>query len=139
LHATLPHPISRLVPSFSNINKQVNQDGAGPLTPAIDPTSGGTDPAAFVPATMKTDVPGSGVGGLSGTTKTDFPITVQMPAGMTCDGTVAGVSNVCIVKVQNAALAGPFGGSAAFTQSPAAKKRALEYRMRKVKARSLSN
>ena len=58
---------------------------------------------------------------------------------MTCDGTVAGVSNVCIVKVQNAALAGPFGGSAAFTQSPAAKKRALEYRMRKVKARSLSN
>jgi hypothetical protein len=26
---------------------QVNQDGAGPLTAAIDPTSGGTDPTAF--------------------------------------------------------------------------------------------
>ena len=115
----------------------INRDGAGALTPAIDPTSGGTDPAAFVPATMKTDVPGSGIGGLSGTTTTDFPITVQMPPGMTCDGTVGGVSNVCVVKVQNQALAGPFGGSAAFTQSPAVKKRALEYRLRMVKARAL--
>lgn len=110
---------------------QVNQDGAGPLTAAVDPTSGGTDPAAFQTAQVTQNVPGIGIGGLSGATTTDFPVKVQMPAGMTCSGTVGGASNVCIVRLQNSALAGPFGGSAAFTQSPAAKKRAVEYNLRK--------
>lgn len=54
-----------------------------------------------------------------------------MPQGMTCSGQVGGASNVCIVRMQNSALAGPFGGSAAFTQSAAAKKRAVEYNLRK--------
>ena len=54
-----------------------------------------------------------------------------MPAGMTCTANVGGASNVCVVKMQNQALAGPFGGSAAFTQSAAAKKRAIEYNLRK--------
>ena len=61
----------------------------------------------------------------------DFPVKVQMPAGMTCQGTAGGASNVCIVRMQNSALAGPFGGSAAFTQSTVAKKRAVEYNLRK--------
>jgi Egh16-like virulence factor len=110
---------------------QVNQDGAGPLTAAIDPTSGGTDPAAFKAAQVTQNVPGSGVGGLSTTTTTDFPVTIQMPAGMVCSGTLAGVSNVCIARMQNSALAGPFGGSVTFTQPPAAKKRAIEYNLSK--------
>lgn len=63
--------------------------------------------------------------------KRDFPVTVKMPSGMTCDATVAGVGNVCIVRVRNGAAAGPFGGSAAFTQSPKARKRALNYRLKK--------
>jgi hypothetical protein len=86
------------------------------MTAAVDPTSGGTDEAAFQPAEMIADVPGT-VAGLSGTTTTDFPIKVQMPAGMTCSGTVAGVSGVCVIRVKNSALAGPFGGSAVFTQN----------------------
>lgn len=110
---------------------QVNQDGAGPLTAAIDATSGGTDPAAFQDATVMQDVPGIGIGGLSAASTMDFPVKVQMPQGMTCQGTAGGASNVCIVRMQNAALAGPFGGSAAFTQSAAAKKRAVEYNLRK--------
>jgi hypothetical protein len=112
---------------------QVNQDGAGPLTAAIDPSSGGTDPAAFQDATVMQNVPGIGVGGLSGATTTDFPVKVQMPAGMTCTGTSGGATNVCIVRMQNSALAGPFGGSAAFTQSKAAKKRAVEFNLRKMR------
>ena len=80
---------------------------------------------------MTQDVPGLGFGGLSLATSRDFPLTVQMPAGMTCDATVAGVDNVCIVRVRNGAAAGPFGGSAAFTMSPAARKRAIEYRKKK--------
>ncbi|PSN65866.1 hypothetical protein BS50DRAFT_399741 [Corynespora cassiicola Philippines] len=110
---------------------QVNQDGAGPLTAQIDATSAGTDPSAFQDATVTQDVPGIGIGGLSGASTMDFPVKVQMPQGMTCQGTAGGASNVCVVRMQNAALAGPFGGSAAFTQSAAAKKRAVEYNLRK--------
>ncbi len=110
---------------------QVNQDGAGPLTAAIDPTSGGTDPAAFQSAPVTQNVPGLGIGGLSAVTATDFPVAIQMPAGMTCSGAVGGATNVCIARLQNSALAGPFGGSVAFTQSPAAKKRAIEYNLAK--------
>lgn len=110
---------------------QVNQDGAGPLTADIDATSGGTDPTAFKSAQVTTNVPGLGIGGLSAVTTTDFPVQVQMPAGMTCQGSVGGATGVCIVRMQNSALAGPFGGSAAFTQSAAAKKRAVEYNLAK--------
>ncbi|KAH6882960.1 hypothetical protein BKA58DRAFT_27761 [Alternaria rosae] len=110
---------------------QVNQDGAGPLTAQIDATSAGTDPAAFQDATVMQNVPGIGIGGLSAAAVKDFPVKVQMPAGMTCSGTAGGATNVCIVRMQNSALAGPFGGSAAFTQSAAAKKRAVEYNLRK--------
>ena len=111
--------------------RQINQDGAGPLTADVDGTSGGTDADAFQSAEVTQDVPGLGIQGLSLATNTDFPLTVQMPEGMTCDATVAGVDNVCVVRVRNGAAAGPFGGSAAFTQSPAARKRAIAYRLKK--------
>ncbi len=110
---------------------QINQDGAGPLTAAVDGTSGGTDAAAFKTAQVTQDVPGVGFQGLSLASNKDFPLKVQMPAGMTCDATVAGVNNVCVVRVRNGAAAGPFGGSAAFTQSAGARKRAIAYRMKK--------
>ena len=119
---------------------QVNQDGAGPLTAMVDPTSGGTDPAAFQKAEVTQNVPGIGIGGLSAAQTMDFPVAMAMPAGMTCSGSVGGASNVCVAKLQNAALAGPFGGSVAFTQSAAAKKRAIEYNLSKRRfARSLAN
>ncbi|KAK1755406.1 hypothetical protein QBC47DRAFT_188894 [Echria macrotheca] len=117
--------------SIEMVFHQINQDGAGPLTAAIDPTSGGTQASAFQTAEVTQDVPGIGVQGLSLATNRDFPLTVKMPAGMTCEGTVAGVSNVCVVRVRNGAAAGPFGGSAAFTQSSAARKRAIEYRLKR--------
>ncbi|KAJ6447227.1 cell surface protein [Purpureocillium lavendulum] len=110
--------------------RQINQDGAGPLTADIDATSGGTDASAFQRAQVTQNVPGA-IAGLSLATNTDFPVEVQMPQGMTCEGTVAGVNNVCIVRVRNSTPAGPFGGSAAFTQSNAARKRAIAYRLKK--------
>jgi len=117
---------------------QVNQDGAGPLTASVDPTSGGSDASAFQSADVTTNVPGIGIGGLSAVTTTDFPVAIQMPAGMTCSGSVGGAQNVCVAKLQNSALAGPFGGSVAFTQTAAAKKRAIEYNLSKRRfARSL--
>ncbi|KLU89961.1 MAS3 protein [Magnaporthiopsis poae ATCC 64411] len=110
---------------------QVNQDGAGPLTADIDATSGGTETSAFKKAEVTMNVPGLGIGGLSAAQTMDFPVEVKMPAGMTCQGQVAGATGVCIARLRNSALAGPFGGSVAFTQSPAAKKRAIEYNLRK--------
>lgn len=76
-------------------------------------------------------MPGVGIGGLSLATNTDYPIKVRMPEGMTCEAEIAGVKNVCIVRVRNQALAGPFGGAAAFTQSEGARKRAVAYRLKK--------
>ncbi|RSM05452.1 hypothetical protein CEP52_006254 [Fusarium oligoseptatum] len=111
--------------------RQVNQDGAGPMTADIDATSGGTDPDAFQSAEVTQDVPGLGIQGLSLATNTDFPLKVQMPEGMTCEGSVGGAENVCIVRVRNGAAAGPFGGSGAFTQSATARKRAFAYRLKK--------
>jgi hypothetical protein len=77
------------------------------------------------------NVPGIGIGDLSAAMTTDFLVQIQMPAGMTCSGSVGGASNVCIVHMQNSALAGPFGGSAAFTMSAGAKKRVIEDNLRK--------
>lgn len=109
---------------------QINADGAGPLTAQVDGTSCGTQAGAFEDAEVTQDVPG--FLGFGRVTMSENPITVQMPAGMTCEGSAGGADNVCVVRVQNNTPAGPFGGSAAFTQSAAGRKRALEYR-RKMK------
>ncbi|KAK4463237.1 hypothetical protein QBC42DRAFT_296169 [Cladorrhinum samala] len=106
------------------IYHQVNGDGAGPLDAAIDGTSGGTQANAFKTAQILQNVPGNN--GRSSASNKDFTVKVKMPAGMTCDGTVGGVQNVCIVRVRNPA--GPFGGAAAFTQSAKSRKRAEEFR-----------
>ncbi|KAF1363776.1 hypothetical protein EJ07DRAFT_162349 [Lizonia empirigonia] len=111
--------------------RQINQDGAGPFTADVDGTSGGTDEAAMQPATVVQDVPGLGVQGISLATSTEFEMKVQMPQGMTCDATVTGTPNVCVMCVRNGAAAGPFGGSVAFTQGAAARKRAIAYRLKK--------
>ncbi|KAI7785918.1 cell surface protein [Diaporthe eres] len=115
--------------------RQINQDGAGPLEAMVDGTSGGTDMAAFQEAQVTQDVPGL-VAGISATTTTDFPVKVQMPAGTTCDATVGSATNVCVMRLRNNTPAGPFGGAVAFTQTPAARKRALEYRKKMKKARA---
>ncbi|KAJ4340604.1 hypothetical protein N0V95_007452 [Ascochyta clinopodiicola] len=111
--------------------RQINQDGAGPFTADVDGTSGGTDEAAMQSATVTKDVPGLGVQGISLATSTEFQMKVQMPQGMTCDATVAGTPNVCVMRVRNGAAAGPFGGSVAFTQGTAARKRAIAYKLKK--------
>ncbi|RWA12772.1 hypothetical protein EKO27_g2319 [Xylaria grammica] len=129
--ATSGLPTSSDDGSITMTFRQINQDGAGPLKADIDGTSGGTDINAFQTADVTQDVPGLPIGGLSLATNTDFPITVKMPEGMTCDASVGGADNVCIVRVRNGAAAGPFGGSAAFTQSTVARKRAIAYRLKK--------
>ncbi|CAG8063335.1 unnamed protein product [Penicillium nalgiovense] len=92
---------------------QVNQDGAGPLSADIDATSGGTDIKAFKPAKVIQNIPG--VAGFSTSSTMDYEVKVQLPSGMKCSGVVGNTKNVCIMRVRNNAISGPFGGSAAFT------------------------
>ena len=92
---------------------QVNGDGAGPLTAQIDYTSGGTSAAAFQNAPVLVNVPGTNSRSKAKTTT--FNLQVQMPQGATCSGSVGGATNLCVVRVQNAARAGPFGGTGYFT------------------------
>ncbi|KAF9738985.1 hypothetical protein PMIN01_01619 [Paraphaeosphaeria minitans] len=86
---------------------QVNGDGAGPYTAMIDATGTGTQ---WTPITVATNVDGNARGRNNANAKTDLPLNVAIPANQTCTGTVAGQSNVCMLRVQNPARAGPFGG-----------------------------
>ncbi|KAF9630558.1 putative cas1 domain-containing protein 1 protein [Lasiodiplodia theobromae] len=72
---------------------QVNSDGAGPYTCMIDPTGTGTQ---WTQINVAQNVPGSRRGRNRDGEATDFSLVADMPAGMSCTGTVAGQTNVCM-------------------------------------------
>ena len=130
---------------------QIKQDGADTFTAMVDPTSGPSDVDALKTAEVIQNVLGL-VTGISTTTTADFPAKIQTPAGMTFSGTVGAAINVCVLrsfrtKLRLAGLLerqaqlqryndtdkfiGPFSGAIAFTQLPAARKRAIEYNLSK--------
>ncbi|KAF2026456.1 hypothetical protein EK21DRAFT_92390 [Setomelanomma holmii] len=86
---------------------QVNSDGAGPYKCMIDATGTGTN---WQPITVTQNLQGNAQGRNRATQMQDLPLTASIPAGQTCTGTVAGQSNVCMVRCENPARAGPFGG-----------------------------
>ncbi|KAL5640119.1 hypothetical protein ACGC1H_007417 [Rhizoctonia solani] len=89
---------------------QVNQDGAGPYTCDISADGGNS----FQAAKVTKNVPGAFLG-LSTATAEDFPLNVQMPAGMQCAGGPNG--DACVVRCRNATPAGPFGSCAVVTNA----------------------
>ncbi|KAG5980437.1 hypothetical protein E4U55_004025 [Claviceps digitariae] len=111
----------------------VTTDGAGPISAIIDPTGTGKF-SRGTPAEVITQVPGKKgniklgkdeiitdghqARGLldkrAGNVNKDFPLKVAIPAGTSCRGSVAGMSNVCLLKLANPSRAGPFGGVIAF-------------------------
>jgi hypothetical protein len=86
---------------------QVNGDGAGPYKCMIDATGTGTN---WTPITVTQNLEGSDRGRNRDTQMQDLPLTAAIPAGQTCTGTVAGQTGVCMVRCENPARAGPFGG-----------------------------
>ncbi|KAJ6785567.1 hypothetical protein PWT90_10646 [Aphanocladium album] len=116
---------------LSLIYRQVNQDGPGPLSAAVDGTSAGTDPKAFKTARVIQNAPGDGFVGLSLATNTNFAMVIQVPDDVVCQGEVTGRNDVCFIRIRNNAPAGPFGGAGFFTKSSAAQKRAVALRMKK--------
>ncbi|KAF2122579.1 hypothetical protein BDV96DRAFT_639158 [Lophiotrema nucula] len=97
---------------------QVNGDGAGPYNCSVDATGTGNGPWTSIQVTQNVD--GNARGRNNDNSKTDLPLAVAMPANMACTGTVAGQSAVCMVKCQNPARAGPFGGCVPVQQAGAA-------------------
>ncbi|APA11522.1 hypothetical protein SS1G_04934 [Sclerotinia sclerotiorum 1980 UF-70] len=132
--STLPQ-ISTDNPSISGTFHIVTSDGAGPLTAMVDPTGKG-DFSQAVKAEITTQIPGVngnirkskqtrwnrvlrslGLSKRATNINENFPFSVAIPAGTTCTGTIAGQSNVCMVKIVNPSNAGPFGGCVAVQQS----------------------
>ncbi|KAK4230034.1 hypothetical protein QBC38DRAFT_62315 [Podospora fimiseda] len=85
---------------------QVNADGGGPYECMINADGTGNNWQAVA---VGTNVPGRRSRNRAGES-TDFPLTAEIPANQSCTGTVAGQDNVCLVRCQNSARAGPFGG-----------------------------
>ncbi|POS86819.1 hypothetical protein EPUL_003274 [Erysiphe pulchra] len=85
---------------------QVNGDGAGPYQCMIDSTGTGT--GGWTKMEVATNVPGKN--SRSKAKAQDFPLTAKVAADQTCTGNMGGMENVCMVRCNNAANAGPFGG-----------------------------
>ncbi|RPA82386.1 hypothetical protein BJ508DRAFT_208309 [Ascobolus immersus RN42] len=86
---------------------QVNADGAGPYTCMIDMSGTG---ASYTSIVVTQNVPGSRRGRNRDGEASDFPLVAQLPANMQCTGSMAGMTGICMVRCQNPARAGPFGG-----------------------------
>ena len=85
---------------------QVNTDGAGPYSCMINDDGTGT---SWEDITVTQDVPGRR-GRNRGGQETDHPLVASIPEDQECTGTVAGQKNICLVRCENPARAGPFGG-----------------------------
>ncbi|KAH0597665.1 hypothetical protein MHUMG1_05045 [Metarhizium humberi] len=86
---------------------QVNGDGAGPYTCMIN-SDGTAQNWKNIQVTENVD--GNQRGRNNAGSASDHPLTAAIPAGQQCTGQVAGQDNVCLVRCQNPARAGPFGG-----------------------------
>ncbi|KAI1855441.1 hypothetical protein JX265_007724 [Neoarthrinium moseri] len=124
--------------SISGVFHIVTTDGAGPIQAVLDPTGTG----AFANGTMlttTTQVPGTNgnikasknnrslwtramdsIMKRAANVNEDHNMAFSVPAGTTCSGTMAGQSNVCLVKIANSNKAGPFGGVVAIQMAGSA-------------------
>ncbi|TLS24574.1 hypothetical protein PpBr36_08815 [Pyricularia pennisetigena] len=136
--STLPQ-VSSQGGTISGTYHIVTTDGAGPVSAVLDTTGTGKF-SEGTKLEVKTQVPGTngnikapskGKRSLIGelwersldaleerglvkraakNVNTDHAMAFSVPAGVNCTGEMAGMKNVCLVKVANANPAGPFGG-----------------------------
>lgn len=134
--STLPQVANTINATFH----VVTSDGCGPVSAVLD-TTGTGNYATGVELANLADVPGTKGNCPKSITKKsyvrdllersgvltrratnvnkDFNVAFSVPAGTTCTGTVAGQSNVCLVKMANNNAAGPFGGNIAIQMAGA--------------------
>lgn len=132
---TLPQ-ISADGGSVSGTMHIVTSDGGGPYKAMINTDGTG---ASWTAMDVETQVPGNrgnirktekrawaralqalGIMKRATNINEDYPFKVNVPAGTTCTGNIAGQANTCIVKLVNPSNAGPFGGCIPVQQAGAA-------------------
>ncbi|KAM3557864.1 hypothetical protein ARSEF4850_004875 [Beauveria asiatica] len=86
---------------------QVNSDGAGPYKCMINADGTG---ATWEDIQVSQNVDGNQRGRNRQGSATDHPLVADIPANQQCTGTAGGQTGVCLVRCQNPANAGPFGG-----------------------------
>ncbi|KAK6541050.1 hypothetical protein TWF694_008428 [Orbilia ellipsospora] len=86
---------------------QVNGDGAGPFRCILDQSGTGNNfEKNLLPVTKQV----AGLGGISAALIQNNLLILKLPSNMQCGGTYGAWPNICIVRCQNAASNGPFGG-----------------------------
>ncbi|OAA41464.1 CAS1 appressorium specific protein [Beauveria brongniartii RCEF 3172] len=86
---------------------QVNSDGAGPYQCMINADGTGT---TWENIQVSQNVEGNQRGRNRQGSASDHPLVADIPANQQCTGTAGGQTGVCLVRCQNPANAGPFGG-----------------------------
>ncbi|KAF3192004.1 hypothetical protein TWF788_004194 [Orbilia oligospora] len=98
---------------------QINEDGAGPFRCRVDPHGDGKYPWGWEPNDRYMNMPEPNDGGAA---KSFWPhgkhkahlLKWKVPRGMYCAGKSGQYSNVCIMRCENFATNGPFGGCIPF-------------------------
>lgn len=93
----------------------MNQDVIGPLVCEVDPTSGGTDPEAFIPCELPQNLP---AGAPSTATPAEYNLKARFPPDMLCKGRAGSLENVCVLMIRINKTAGPTSNTSGFTQGP---------------------
>ncbi|KAK6352254.1 hypothetical protein TWF730_009085 [Orbilia blumenaviensis] len=98
---------------------QINEDGAGPFRCRVDPNGDGKYPWGWEPDSRYSAQPQPNDGGAA---KSFWPagkhkahlLKWHAPKGLVCNGKSGKYSNVCIMRCENYATNGPFGGCIPF-------------------------
>ncbi|KAK6330484.1 hypothetical protein TWF696_003375 [Orbilia brochopaga] len=96
---------------------QVNADGAGPYNCRIDQYSIAADRWSPTKLTVSIQIPGDQNSINAAGSLKSWPLQVKLPADLDCKGSFGGEGNICIVRCENQAVNGPFGGCIPFQQS----------------------
>ncbi|KAF3921178.1 hypothetical protein ABW21_db0202370 [Orbilia brochopaga] len=99
---------------------QVNADGAGPYKCRIDSMGTASAWGPWIPIPAANNVPGQAAlfSVKADGTKQQFPLTVPIPANQRCSGVYGNTRNVCMLRCENYAKNGPFGGCVPFVVEP---------------------
>ncbi|KAF3914274.1 hypothetical protein AA313_de0209453 [Arthrobotrys entomopaga] len=100
---------------LSMVFHQINGDGNGPFMCAIDTAAVGNRGSwkQMTGLTIATQVPGQSPI-LNAGTLVQYPFIVNIPANLKCTGSYGGKDNICLMRCQNYAVNGPFGGCIPF-------------------------
>ncbi|KAK6539962.1 hypothetical protein TWF694_008796 [Orbilia ellipsospora] len=93
---------------LSIVSHQINADGGGPFTCMIDESGLAGIDNKFREVAVAAQVAGqnSVISGLN----RPFNLVINLPSDLKCTGTSGSLKNICMVRCQNTAITGPFGG-----------------------------